>query len=177
MPMDGRRKLPFNSYYVQPYSSGRDAFHQDWRGWVNWAHPPHHLVGRVIGLIRRQHAVAAVLLPMGARALWSSAAVEGAEGVKHVFRFNPRLACNRMVGKHTPCKWRGNFAVVFFDFRCRHDTFRLAPSAERLRTESAAEPKSPHQKLLFCIAPGFLPGRVPLTRFADCISLLQASRV
>ena len=177
MPMDGRRKLPFNSYYVQPYSSGRDAFHQDWRGWVNWAHPPHHLVGRVISLLRRQHAVGAVALPMGARALWSSAAVEGAEGVKHVFRFNPRLACNRMVGKHTPCRWRGNFAVVFFDFRRRHNAFRHAPSAERLRTESAAEPKSPQQKLLFCLAPGFLPGRVPLTRFADCIPLLQASRV
>ena len=54
MPMDVRRKLPFNSFYLQPYSSGRDALQQNWKGWVNWAHPPHHLVGRVIGLLRRQ---------------------------------------------------------------------------------------------------------------------------
>ena len=40
MPLDGRRKLPFNSYYLQPYSSGRDALQQDWKGWVNWAHAP-----------------------------------------------------------------------------------------------------------------------------------------
>ena len=176
MPLDCRRKLPFNSFYLQPYSSGRDALQQNWRGWVNWAHPPHHMVGRVIGLLRRQNAVAAVVLPMGARALWSSAAVEGAEGVGHVFRFNPRLPSNQLIGKRTPCKWRGDFAIVFFDFRLRRDTFVPAPSAERLWADSAAEPKSPPQKLLFCLAPGFLPGRIPHNRFADCIPLLQASQ-
>ena len=175
MPMDGRRKLPFNSYYLQPYSSGRDALQQNWRGWINWAHPPHHLVGRVVGLLRRQQAVGAVVVPMGARALWSSAAVEGAEGVRHLFRFNPRSPHNRMVGKQSPCRWRGFFAVVFFDFRRRLGGFRSMPPAERLRADSAAEPSSPLHKLLFCVAPGFLPGHVSPNRFAECIPLLQAS--
>ena len=40
MPMDGRRKLPFNSFYLQPYSSGRDVLQQNWRGSVNWLDPP-----------------------------------------------------------------------------------------------------------------------------------------
>ena len=112
---------------------------------------------------------------MGARALWSSAALEGSEGVKYVLRFNPRLACNQMIGKSTPCKWRGNFAIVFFDFRLKCVGFKPTPSADRLRAESAAEPTNPSQKLLFCIAPGFMPGRTPLNRFADCIPLLQAN--
>ena len=175
MPMDGRRKLPFNSFYLQPYSSGRDALQQNWRGWINWAHPPHHMVGRVVGLLRRQQAVGAVVVPMGARALWSSAAVDRAEGVRHVFRFNPRSPCNHMVGKQSPCKWRGYFAIVFFDFRRHLSNFRSAPSAERLRADSASETPSPLHKLLFCMAPGFLPGRVTHNCFADCIPLLQAS--
>ena len=116
------------------------------------------------------------MVPMGARALWSSAAVEGAEGVRHVFRFNPRSPHHRMVGKLSPCRWRGYFAVVFFDFRRGYTAFRRAPSAERLRADSAAEPSSPLHKLLFCVAPGFLSGRVAPNRFAECISLLQASQ-
>ena len=115
------------------------------------------------------------MVPMGARALWSSAAIEGAEGVRHVFRFNPRSPQNRMVGKQSPCRWRGFFAVVFFDFRRQRSGFRPMPSAERLRADSAAEPSSPLHKLLFCVAPGFLPGRVSPNRFVECIPLLQAS--
>ena len=175
MPMDCRRKLPFNSFYMQPFSNGRDALQQDWRRWVNWAHPPHHLVGRVVGLLRRQQTVAAVVVPMGARALWSSAAVEGAEGVRQVFRFNPRSPQYHMVGRQTRCRWRGFFAVVFFDFHRRLSAFRPAPSAERLQADPAADPSSPHHKLLFCVTPGFLPGRVTFNRFAECIPLLQAS--
>ena len=100
--------------------------------------------------------------------------------MRRVLRFNPRLYRNRMVGKSTPCNWRGDFAIVFFDFRWRHDArrqnaFRSSPSAERLRVDSAAEPPSPLHKLLFCLAPSFLPGRVTVNRFADCIPLLQAS--
>ena len=153
MPADGRRKLPFNSYYIQPFSSGRDALRQNWFGWVNWCHPPHHLVGRAISLMCRQRAVGVVVLPLGARQLWSSAAQPGAEeGVVHRFTFNPRLPVNQLVGKKTPCKWRGRFAVVFFDFRLRRLPFRTSPSAEHLRAKSRAESSLPHHKLLFVLA-------------------------
>ena len=47
---------------------------------------------------------------MGARAVWSAAAMPGAEGVVHHFTFNPRLVENRMVGKQRACTWRGDFA-------------------------------------------------------------------
>ena len=117
-----------------------------------------------------------VVVSMDARALWSSATVEGAEGVRHVFQFNPRSPHNRMVGKQSPCRWRGFFAVVFFDFRRQLGGFRAMPSAERLRADSAAEPSSPLHKLLFCVAPGFLPGRVAPNRFAEYIPLLQENR-
>ena len=174
MPLDGRRKLPYNSYYDQPFSSGRNALQQRWSGWVNWAHPPHHLVGRVISLLRRQHAAGAVVLPCGARALWSSAAVMGAEGVVHVFPFNPRSPHNRTVGRAArPTSWRGSFAVVFFDFRFRRSPFRRSPSAEQLRLQSDSEPKRPHHKLLFCRAPGFLPGKPDSNQFAACLSVLR----
>ena len=125
MPVDGRRKLPYNSYYTQPFSSGRCAFQQQWSGWVNWAHPPHHLVGKVISLLRRQRAVTAVVLPCGARASWSSFARPGAEGVANLFTCNPRSPRDRLVGTTSPCRWRGRFAVVFFDFRCALFTTRL----------------------------------------------------
>lgn len=171
MPADGRRKLPFNSYYMQPFSSGRDALRQNWFGWVNWAHPPHHLVGRTIALMRRQRAVGAVVLPLGARQLWSSAARLGAEGVVHSFSFNPRLPQNQLVGKRTPCSWRGRFAVVFFDFRLRRLPFKVSPSAEHLRDKSQAESSLPHHQLLFTLAPGFLPGRGTITTngIAKCL--------
>ena len=175
MPPRLRRKLPFNSYYMQPYSSGRCALQQDWSSWVNWAHPPHHLVGKVISLMRKQRAVGAVVLPMGARALWSSAAMPGSEGVVHHFCFNPRSHLNRMVGKATPCSWRGNFAIFFFDFRSRRTVFTRSPSAEHLRAACARESNVPRQKLLFCMAPGRLPGRGALlhNQFAQCLSILR----
>ena len=175
MPADGRRKLPFNSYYMQPFSSGRDTLRQNWFGWVNWAHPPHHLVGRTISLMRRQRAVGAVVLPLGARQLWSSASRLGAEGVVHSFSFNPRLPHNQLVGKRSPCSWRGRFAVVFFDFRLRRMPFKSSPSAEHLRAESQAEASLPHHQLLFALAPGFLPGRGTLTtnRYAKCLPVIR----
>ena len=170
MPADSRRKLPFNSYYLQPYCSGRCAFRQRWSRWVNWVHPPQHLVGRVISLLRKQRAVAAVVLPMGARALWSPAALPGAEGVRHLFTFNPRSPHNYMIGGNYRCTWRGSFAVCFFDFRtCRHG-FVSSPSAEHLKADSDAERWTNHDQLLFCMAPGFMPGRGALShnKFARC---------
>lgn len=174
MPADCRRKLPFNSYYMQPYSSGRCAFIQRWRNWVNWVHPPHHLIARVIGLLKRQHAVAAVVLPMGARALWSSTAVQGAEGVARVFTYNPRSARNRLVGKSHPTQWRGLFAIVFFDFRLRRGPFARSPSAEHFAADDAAEGHRYHDQLLFCMAPGLFPSSSvhSTDRFARCDATL-----
>ena len=175
MPTDGRRKLPFNSYYMQPFSSGRDALRQNWVGWVNWAHPPHHLVGRTISLMRRQQAVGAVVLPLGSRQLWASAAQVGAEGVVHQFSFDPRAPRNRLIGKQTPCAWRGRFAVVFFDFRRYRRPFRPSPSAEHLHAKSQAESSLPHHKLLFVMTPGFLSGRgtANTNRYVKCLRVLR----
>ena len=175
MPMECRRKLPYNSFYTQPFSSGRCALAQGWAGWVNWAHPPHHLIHRVIGLIRRQRAVAAVVLPMGARAIWSHAARRGAEGVSHVLTFNPRSRRNRLIGKVSPTTWRGLFAIVFFDFRMVRSPFVRSPSAEHLVVDGNNDKRRDHDHLLFCMAPGLFPGRgahCP-NRFARCDIVLR----
>jgi hypothetical protein len=175
MPIDCRRKLPYNSYYAQPFSSGKCALTQQWGNWVNWVHPPHHLILRVVGLLKRQHAVAAVVVPMGARAIWSAAAKRGAEGVARLFTFNPRLSHNRLIGKSTPITWRGLFAVVFFDFRLVRVPFARSPSAEHLFADSSADKHRNHDQMLFCMAPGLFPGRgahCP-NRFARCDIVLR----
>ena len=83
------------------------------------------------------------------------------------------------VGAQTP-----DFAKDIMERQFRHCFFRFsvsafpipsftAPSAEQLRSQSDSKPKRPHHKLLFCRAPGFLPGKPESNQFAACLSVLR----
>ena len=133
MPMDGQVKLPFNSQFWQPGSSGRDALKQNWKGLVNWVNSPFCLLDQVLGLLKLQHAVAAVVVPRGCGSRWDTEGVSGCEGFCTEIQFNPRLRRNWMVGggRNT---YKGHYSIVFVDFRVGHtDGFANLRSVERLR--------------------------------------------
>lgn len=133
MPTDCRVRLPFNSEFWQPGSSGRDALKQDWRGTVNWVNAPFCVLDQVIGLLKSQQAAAAVLVPRGAGGRWDTEAVPGCKGYCAELRFNPRLPENWMTGRGRNT-FKGDYAIVFVDFRPRHEVgFRPLQPAEELR--------------------------------------------
>lgn len=133
MPADCRVKLPFNSEYWQPGSSGCDALRQDWRRTINWVNPPFFLLDQVLGLLKMQRAVAAVLVPRQAGGRWDVEARPGCAGYRTEFHFNPRLPQNRMRGQPRN-SYSGVYAVVFVDFReSSVDEWCPLLSAEELR--------------------------------------------
>ena len=151
-PVDLQRRLPFNSEFLQPFSSGLDALAQNWRGFVNWCNPPFVLVSKVFALLRAQRAVAAMVVPLNAKQQWSEWALPGAEGVVDCFVFDPTSARLHMVGA-PPCSYHSGFAVVFLDFRTSVEVFVDSPSAEQLRAvQPAVALRS--DPLLFCRAGG-----------------------
>lgn len=133
MPTDGQVKLPFNSEFWQPGSSGRNALAQNWEGVVNWVNAPFCLLDQVLGLLKLQHAVAAVVVPRANGSRWDAEVVKGSEGFCTEFGFNPRLRKNWMVGAGRNT-YMGLYAVVFVDFRVgTSSSFANLRPVERLR--------------------------------------------
>lgn len=133
MPMDCRVRLPFNSEFCQPGSSGRNALAQDWRRCVNWVNAPFCLLDQILGLLMYQHAVAAVVVPRGTSCRWNTEALPGCKGFRGYLRFNPRSTRNKMVGSSS-CSFKGFYDIVFVDYRVssRESFCNLLP-AESLR--------------------------------------------
>ena len=132
MPMDCKWRLPFNSQFWQPMSSGRDALKQDWRRIVNWVNAPFCLLDQVLGLLKLQHAVAAVLVPRGSAARWDSEVRPGRAGYCGEITFNPRLKENTMIGRGRN-EYKGLYAIVFVDFRTTSSGLLPLRSADELR--------------------------------------------
>ena len=132
-PVQGPVRLPFFSRWVSPWTSGVDMFQRDWRHTVNWCNPPFTLIPRILALLRAQKASAAVMLPLGTKAWWQSHATMGAEGVLHVFKFDPNTPDHISTGLSLGSKpFSKQYAVVFFDFAASppSKTFCDAPSAQ-----------------------------------------------
>lgn len=134
MPMDGCFKLPFNSQFMQPGSSGANALSQDWRGCVNWVNAPFYLLDQVMGLLKCQQAVGAVVVPRGTRSRWDFEATKGCKGFCAKLTFNPRATHNQMVGQG-PNSFKGLYEIVFVDFRApSYGGFCGLKPAEKLRS-------------------------------------------
>ena len=129
MPIDLRKRLPFNSRSFSPHVSGVDMLKQDWRGLVNWCNPPFSLIGRVLRLIRTQGARAALVLPASSSSWWSADVCMGSPGVLHVMPFRSRMLRSDGSG---PLALR-RFRIVFFDFSASASVIdRDVPPAEAL---------------------------------------------
>lgn len=131
-PVDCPWKLPFNSRFHQPFSSGVDALAQRWDGEVNWVNPPFSMVERVYALVRAQQAVAALVVPRDDRR-WRNIFRREATGVVHRWDIkggDPR--CQMVGGTETIPPSRRGLSVVFLDFR-------RGPATRPLRRQAGAE--------------------------------------
>ena len=103
------------------FSSGVDALEQNWGGHVNWVNAPFGLVGKVLALVRKQRAVAAIVIPRGwkgSRHWWQKELQENCEGVVWRWNLNPEDARCEPVNKEvSPQPRRYGLSVVFVDFR------------------------------------------------------------
>ena len=148
-PVNLRFKLPYNARWLDPGSSGLDALRQQWSGWVNFCNPPFCLLGRLLVLIERQQAVAAIVVPLGARQEWSAKVARDARGVvaRLVYRpADPGLSMQGPGGERS-ASYKGEYAVVFFDHRPRgadRGGLRNASSAEELRLRARLLPDDGH---------------------------------
>ena len=130
-PADKQQKLPFNSRWMCPHSSGVDMFQQDWSKSISWCNAPFAMAGRVMALLRSQRAAAAVLLPKNERSWWFRFTKRGCPGVKFVHSCNFTRPGHYIGGSNTPSPFSCGLMVVFFDFRRRLVPLTLA-SAESL---------------------------------------------
>jgi hypothetical protein len=137
-PTDCRMKLPYDSRWSEPFSSGVNCLAQDWRGWINYSNPPFCLLSRILTLVERQRVAAAVVVPLGTRAGWAHKVELGARGVAARLLYRPsRRACamEGPGGAASAC-FKGEYAIVFLDFRCAGASVCQASSAEELRLRS-----------------------------------------
>jgi hypothetical protein len=121
-PPDTRRKLPFNSQWLQPGTAGRDAFTQHWGGYVNWVAAPFCLLDAVFELMRGQQVCGAVMVPWDSRRgkIWARAVDPAATGWRGMFTYQPRPP------------YRGRYAIVFVDYQAVDPPVAQSPSAEQL---------------------------------------------
>lgn len=130
-PVDKQQRLPFNSRWMCPHSSGVDMFQQDWSNTISWCNAPFAMAGRVISLLRSQRAAAAVLLPKNKRSWWFRLTRPGCPGVRFVHSCDFSIPGHYMGGKDPPSRFACGLMVVFFDFR-RRPRPRVLPSAESI---------------------------------------------
>ena len=133
-PVNCPWKLPFNSRFYQPFSSGVDALAQHWGGEVNWVNAPYSMIERVYALLKAQRAAAALVVPRGDRR-WRHIFRREAEGVAHRWDIeggDPR--CQMVGGVHEVPPSRKGLSVVFLDFRtlATDRRFRSNAGAEKL---------------------------------------------
>ena len=82
-PADSQHRLSFNSRWGDPFAAGVDMFNQAWGGHISWVNAPFSIVPRVLSLIRVQQVRAAVVVPLGGKAVWLQHAV-----VTHLYLSN-----------------------------------------------------------------------------------------
>jgi hypothetical protein len=152
-PMDIRFKLPYNSRWRDPCTSGWDALRQQWTGFVNFCNPPFCLLGRVLVLIERQQGVAAVVVPLETRQPWSHKVLPDARGVVARVLYRPGKPGLAMQGPggEKSAAYNGEYAIVFFDFRPRgvdRSGFRTAVTAEELLLRARLLPDAGHHSFV-----------------------------
>ena len=96
MPVDLKTRLPFNSRDFAPHTSGVNMFNQSWSGYVNWCNPPFFLIGRILRLLQRQYARAALVIPHISSHWWDKFLIPSAPFVKHVWTSGSISARNAM---------------------------------------------------------------------------------
>ena len=113
--------IPFNSRWPQVGSSGVDLFEQsDWHQFVNFVHVPFALLPRLLAFIPRTNSRVVLLAPLIHGRTWTPKTLPGAPGVVHRIIYSPGespLLAHRSA--HPTEKFRGAYAVVFFDFTHR----------------------------------------------------------
>ena len=107
---------------------------------VNWVNAPFCLLDQVLGLIKNQGAVAAVVVPRGAGGRWDVEAVSGRGGYCGEMTFDPAAPQNRMAGQQVN-PYKGLYAVVFVDFRSKGSRrlCALRPAEELRRVSVTAD--------------------------------------
>ena len=124
-PVNSCWKIPFSSRYVSAFASGTDALAQDWGGHVNWVNAPFALIGRILSLLKRQRAVAAVVAPRnwgGTRHWWSQDVQQWSEGVVDRWDLHPfDYRCFPVNAEVEVEARRFGLAIVFLDFRRARD--------------------------------------------------------
>lgn len=145
-PVDCATRLPFNTRWYAPFSSGIDAFDQIWSGFVNFVNAPFCMLSRVVSLLKRQRAAAVIIAPLGSRQHWSGLFRADSPGVCARIVYNPNTPCWRMVGRggNKAPRYGGEYAAVYMDFRDqRSNNWKDIPSAEEL----AKRPQPPGGQL------------------------------
>jgi hypothetical protein len=142
-------KLPYNSRWHEPFSCGVDCLSQDWRGFINYCNPPFCLLGRVLTLVERQQVAAAVVVPLGTKASWGHKMARGARGVVGRIRFRPSEAGLAMEGPGglQASLFRGEFAIVFYDFRLPGAPRSQAATAEGIGLTGALARRRRHSHI------------------------------
>ena len=156
MPIDRRTRLPFNSMSHHPFSSGLDMFRQDWSQLINWCNPPFHLIGRILSLLKRQRARAAIVVPTHSMMWWHAHLHSDSPNVSGVLHSGPIGADNIMRWPNgAPLAGCKPYRIVFLDFALRHGS--IAPdvvSAEQLPVHHLDNQSSAHSQIHYnCLPP------------------------
>lgn len=132
-PMDCGERLPFNSRFRQPHSSGVDAFQQCWKNHINWINAPFSLLDRVFDKLLQQDAVAVVVVPLKYSKRWTIRVRQGAMGLLKLWPFNSNLPAWRMIGMHEEAPpYRAGFALALVDYRCSNEAVNVHRDASSL---------------------------------------------
>lgn len=133
-PIDCGRRLPFNTRFRQPHSSGVDAFQQRWSGHINWVNAPFVLLNRIFDLLEAQEAVAVVVVPLRTSHRWSGRVRQGAMGLRKLWSYNCNLPAWRMVGlPEASSPYRAGFGLALVDYRREPSSLMEFSDAGRLR--------------------------------------------
>ena len=130
-----------------------DALRQQWVGFVNFCNPPFCLLDRILVLIERQQAVAAVVVPLRTMRPWSHKVLASARGVAARLLYRPGGAGLTMQGPggERSAAYNGEYAIVFFDFRpsgVDRSGFRTAVTAEELLLRARLLPDAGHHSFV-----------------------------
>ena len=110
--------MKFNSLWPQVGSEGVDMFKQnDWDQYINFVHVSFAAIPRLLAFLPSTRSRTAVLVPVIHARQWTPKTLLGAPGVIHRLLYAPSespLLAHKC--KNPTEKFRGQYAVVFFDF-------------------------------------------------------------
>jgi hypothetical protein len=116
--------LPFNSLWPQVGSVGIDLFRQtDWHLYINFVHVPFAMLPRLLAFLPSTKARVVLLAPLIHKRSWTPKVLPGAPGVIHRIIYSPGESPLLAHRTALPTeRFRGAYAVVFFDFPGKSDT-------------------------------------------------------